>query len=183
MHSSSPPPNEERERTSQFVPLFSANSRRIYTYILTLVPNRADAEEVFQEVSSILWERFGDFTLGTHFGAWACRIAYYKVLQFQDRRRLHPLAFSDAMFTSLDEEMLRMDDTLDQEYHALANCMAKLREKDRDLITMRYSDGGTPQRIANEVGRPIKSIYKSLDRIRHALLECVQRALATGENG
>lgn len=168
-------------QTAQFVPLLSANARRIYTYILTLLPNRADAEEVFQEVNLLLWQRFHEFETGTNFGAWACRVAYFKSLQFLDRRKLQPVTFSDSMLEALDAEMVAMDDSLDAEYQALADCLSKLREGDRELITSRYSGNGSPQRLAVQFNRPIKAIYRSLDRIRRALMECVMRKMASGE--
>ena len=78
MATSSPNLHSEGE----FVRLYTASSRRIYTYILTLLPNRTDAEDVFQDVSVLLWEKFPEFTPGTQFSAWACRIAYFKALSF-----------------------------------------------------------------------------------------------------
>ena len=67
----------------EFVRLYTANSRRVYAYILTLLPNRTDAEDVFQDVGTLLWEKFGEFTPGSQFGAWACRIAYFKALKYR----------------------------------------------------------------------------------------------------
>jgi RNA polymerase sigma-70 factor, ECF subfamily len=180
-HESVPAAAENPARVAEFVPLFSANARRIYTYILTLLPNRADAEEVFQEVSALLWQRFHEFEPGTNFGAWGCRIAYFKALHVIERRKLRPTAFSDTMLEMLDAEILAMDDSLDAEYHALGDCLTKLNQTDREMIVLRYSEQGSPQRIAERYDRPVKSIYKSLDRIRRALLECVMRKLATGE--
>lgn len=168
------------QRTAQFLPLFSANSRRVYTYILTLLPNRADADEVFQEVSALLWERFDQYTPGTHFGAWACRCAYFKVLQFRDRSKGHPHPFSDTMLAALDGEMAALEDSIDAEYDALAICLEKLAVRDREMIMLRYSEGGEPRRMAERLNRSIKSVYKSLNRIRKTLATCVSRRLALG---
>jgi RNA polymerase sigma-70 factor (ECF subfamily) len=55
------------ERVPEFVQLFAQSSRRIYAYIRTLVPNQADAEDVFQETSKVLWEKFADYEIGTDF--------------------------------------------------------------------------------------------------------------------
>jgi RNA polymerase sigma-70 factor (ECF subfamily) len=175
------PPIDSSTRTAKFVPLLSANARRIYGYILTLLPNPADAEEVFQEVNILLWERFDEFEEDTNFGAWACRIAYYKALHILRRRNLQPTSFSDSTLESLDAELLEMDDSLDAEYQALADCLAKLRESDRELITLRYGKEGSPHQLAERLNRPVKVIYRSLDRIRRALLECISRKLASGE--
>ena len=174
-------PQEGSARASEFVPLITSNTRRIYTYLLTLVPNRADAEEIFQEVCLLLWERFDEFEPGSHFGAWACRIAYFKVLKFWERDRQRPALFSDSVIEVLHEEVIAMDDSADLEYQALAECFKKLSQGDREMIALRYSNEGAPQRLATILHRPVKSIYRSLERIHFALLECVTRRMAIGE--
>ena len=39
----------------EFARLFSRNARRIYGFIMTLVFNHHDAEEVFQNTNVVLW--------------------------------------------------------------------------------------------------------------------------------
>ena len=56
--------------------------------------------------------------------------------------------------------------------------IAKLKERDRDLLNRRYTPGITIKQVAEQLGRPAKSVYAALGRIRHALLECVERKLA-----
>jgi RNA polymerase sigma-70 factor, ECF subfamily len=172
---------EAGERTAQFLSLFSANARRIYAYIVTLLPQRVDAEEVFQEACVVLWDRFNEFQPGTSFGAWGCRIAYFKALQLKKRRNLQPVAFSDATLEALDRDVAVMNESLEAEYRALADCVAKLSEPDREMIVVRYRKGGNPQRLAHELGRPVRSIYKSLERIRRMLFQCITRTLAMEE--
>ena len=65
-----------------FLRLFLQNQRRIYAYVLTLLPNRADADDVFQEASLVLWDKFDESSPPDDFAAWGCRIAYFKVLDF-----------------------------------------------------------------------------------------------------
>ena len=67
----------------EFVSLITANQRRIYAYILTLVPNFNDADDVMQETTATMWERKKDFQPGTDFVAWGARIAYFKILEYR----------------------------------------------------------------------------------------------------
>ena len=164
----------------EFVRLFSANSRRIYTYILTLLPNRSDAEDVFQDVSVVLWEKFPEFSPGTQFGAWACRIAYFKAIKLRARRANRARLFSEAAMESILVEMEEMDDSRDTEYRVLAECFAALPESDRRLLERRYAPNGSPREIAAVLGWSIKRIYKDLDRVRKVLIGCVTRKLAEG---
>ncbi len=62
----------------------------MYGYVLTLVPHRADADDVLQEVSFVLWEKFDPDEPPADFAAWGCRIAYFKILELfkKNRRRV-----------------------------------------------------------------------------------------------
>src|SRR3954453_5533910 len=79
--SDSPGPAKSR----LFLRLFLQNERRLYAYILTLLPRRADAEDVLQETSLVMWDKFDEQAPPTDFAAWGCRIAYFKVLDFFKR--------------------------------------------------------------------------------------------------
>src|SRR5690606_9661712 len=90
--------NTENE---QFVRLLASHERRIYAYILSLVPNWADADEIFQETNVRLWRDFAEFEPGTNFAAWAIRVAYYQVLTWRKRAARDQLIFDDDMVQSI----------------------------------------------------------------------------------
>jgi len=162
----------------EFIQHFTRHQRQIYLYILTLLPNATDAEEVLQETNLVIWRKAGDFQPGTNFRAWACQIAYFEVLKFRDRRRRDRLQFSQEFVDALAEEVAARADLLERRRLALTRCLGKLRERDRELIQHRYAPGQTSQSVADLLGRPLNSIYQSLGRIRKALFECVNRELA-----
>jgi len=68
-----------QERSSELVQLMMKYQRRIFAYIHTLVPSRSDAEDILQETSLTICQKFSDFKTGTNFYSWACQIAYWKV--------------------------------------------------------------------------------------------------------
>ena len=61
---------------------------------------------------------------------------------------------------------------------ALEKCLGKLSDKDQVLVRSRYEPHATTQSVAERMGRSLKGIYHSLNRIRMTLLECVQRTLS-----
>jgi DNA-directed RNA polymerase specialized sigma24 family protein len=75
--------------SNEFVALLTASQRRLYAFICTLVIDRTDADEVLQETNLALWEQAERFEAGTDFVAWACRVAYYKVLKLRDVSKRH----------------------------------------------------------------------------------------------
>ena len=170
------PPN----RSKLFLRLFLQNERRLYAYILTLLPNRADADDVLQEASLVMWDKFDAGRPPDDFAAWGCRIAYFKVLDFIKKNQRSRVHFSQALLERVAETAVEHAGTLqlDARSEALAGCVAKLSSLDRDLLTQRFADGATTQSVAAQVGRSVEAVYKALARIRQALFDCVTRSLA-----
>ena len=165
------------DRTQEFVRELTGNARRIYAFILSQMPNWADADEVFQETSAVLWEKFHQFESGTNFRAWAFSIARHKILQHHNARGRDVLSFSEPFLEVVHKEAAtdRVPPNLRQE--ALAECCGKLNAGDRDLIERRYQPGATTKSVASAVGRSVDAVYKSLNRIHSSLLECITRVL------
>lgn len=163
-----------------FLRLFLENERRLYGYIFTLLPNRTDADDVLQEASMVMWEKFDDKHPPDDFAAWGCRIGYFKVLDFLKKSRRSRVCFSQPMLDRLVETLTEQSSSLqlDERRDALADCIEKLKDKDRDLLTRRLSQGATTQTTAAELGRSVDAVYKALAKIRQGLFDCVQSALA-----
>ena len=83
----------------------------------------------------------------------------------------------EEFLEAVAEEMHSRADDLVEREKALADCVEKLRDRDRELINRRYAPGVTVNDIAEQLDRPVKSIYAALTRIRRGLLKCVERAL------
>jgi RNA polymerase sigma-70 factor, ECF subfamily len=172
----------EKDKTRVFLRLFLENQKRLYAYVLTLVPHRADADDVLQEVSFLLWDKFDAERPPEDFAAWGCRIAYFKVLELFKRNRRCRVRFSQEMLERLSETIIEQSDVLqlDERREALAGCLGRLSQKDRELLTHRFADGATTESTAAMVGRSVAAVYQALSRARQTLLDCVNRSLAQG---
>lgn len=170
----------EANNTREFLREFSRHSRRIYGFIRALVPNQADADELYQDVSTVLWEKFADFQPGTDFRAWAFQIAHFRVLNFRQRKGHLPFAFSDAFSDAVEADLASSDtsEMLDARFRALADCYAKLALRDKDLIDRRYLRGDSIKEIAEQTGRSMDFVYKTMRRIHAVLFECVSKSVA-----
>jgi RNA polymerase sigma-70 factor (ECF subfamily) len=162
-----------------FLSRFLKAERRIFAYILTLLPNRADAEDVLQEVSVIMWEKFDEREPPEDFVAWGCRIAYFRVRDYRRWQRRQRVVFSEAMLERMAETLSKPAPLqLDARSEALAHCLAKLARRDRELLAERLKEGASVRSTAESLGRSVDVVYKALARIRRALHDCVARALA-----
>src|SRR5947208_11011655 len=126
-----------------FLRLFLQNERRLYAYILTLLPHRADADDVLQEASLVLWDKFDAGHPPDDFAAWGCRIAYFKVLDFSKKRQRGRVLFSQSVLERLAETAVEHAGALqlDARREALAHCVGQLNRRDRDLLARRFADG------------------------------------------
>jgi RNA polymerase sigma-70 factor (ECF subfamily) len=125
-----------------------------------------------------LWVNFDKYTPGSNFLAWSRKIAFNKVRSFQQLRRHKTVLCGTEFLETVDRVIAARADTLDAQYAALSQCIEKLHPRDRDLIDRRYRVGATPKMLADQIGRSLTTIYKSLRRIHSGLFECVQRATA-----
>lgn len=171
----------ENQEYKDFLRLIVEYKSRIYGYILRLVPNRTVADDLMQETTLVMWEKFHTFTPGTNFYAWSVRIAKIKVLHYRQSLKRSPLRFTEDVFESLasvseqetgSTENLRMQ--------ALENCLRRLSRRDHKLIRLRYTDRQKIKTIADNLGWSAAATYKLMAKIHYTLKECIERRLSTG---
>ncbi|MBN2183485.1 MAG: sigma-70 family RNA polymerase sigma factor [Sedimentisphaerales bacterium] len=171
----------ESSRVNEFLRLIMANQKPIYALILGLIPNREDAEDIFQETVLVMWSKFDSFEQGTNFAAWGVKIAKYKIFQAHRRNARNNFRFSQAAFQSLQDKSDNLAKNIERRMQALRTCIRKLSKTDYDLIQMRYENEFTIKSIADRLGRTVQSIYKRMARINDSLIRCIRRTLATEE--
>jgi RNA polymerase sigma-70 factor (ECF subfamily) len=69
------------------------------------------------------------------------------------------------------------DDAWEARRHALASCVEKLPEEDRNLLLRRYQRGEKVKNLAAELGVEPNTLSKRLERVRAALGKCIEDAL------
>jgi len=161
----------------QFMRLFATHHRAIYAYIMALVADEHAADEVFQDVSVTLWKQFETFEPGTDFVRWAAVVALNQVRNFRRTRSRDRHVFSNALLNQLADRRMRMLHEDQSRREALRQCMAKLRDVDRQLVERCYGDQRSFKAVAAEIGRPVNTVYKALNRIRATLMQCIERTL------
>lgn len=167
------------EYADRFVRLLMANHHKIYTYIFTLLPHHSDADDVMQEVTSVMLQHFEDFQEGTNFAAWGKKIAFYEILKYRRQQQSLPLSFEDEKtFRQIADYIEIHNDTIDQRLDALQDCIEKLNPKDKKIVVLRYQNERTMQNVAEVCGVHLATVYRAFERIHHILACCVRRTLA-----
>ena len=165
-----------------FIRQLTAAQTSLYAYILTLLPDRAAAQDVLQETNLTLWHKLAEFQPGTSFVAWGCRVAYFHVLNHRRHIKRDRLVFDDELLEILAERHAERVEQADRREQALKKCLERLPVSQRSLIEKRYAPDGSVLEIAKAEGKSVGSISQMLYRIREALLNCIQGSLTTKES-
>ena len=164
-----------------FIDLLTHHRPMVFRYIVMLVPQSADAEEVFQQTCLTMWEKWSEGVVPEYFGAWARTIAYNHVRNALRSRRRLPGLFTDELLEAIHARAQRLDDDSETRVAAMEGCIKKLPGDHRDVVKEYYRSGRTVDQIAKQMGRPVQGLYKLLQRIRNRLLECINRRLRESE--
>jgi len=167
----------EKNYNEQFVSLLLSHHRRIYGFILTLVPSLSDADDIMQETALVMCRKFDDFQPGTSFIAWALAIARNRVIMYKRKNKSLLQAFDDNTLTMLAKYAAPGIENMDERVSAVESCIDKLKEKDRQLIKNRYEQGSKIKDIAINIGRSPQVMYKTFARIHNSIRLCVQQAI------
>jgi RNA polymerase sigma-70 factor (ECF subfamily) len=165
-----------QERLDAFVGVYLPCEQRIQSYVASLVPNRADADDIMQEVCIVLWEKFETFTPGSDFASWACRIAFLKILNHR-RKQPRSVGLSEEVLDRLNHQFLGMGAEIDAEQKALGPCLDELTPHQRELLHRRHSPQSTLQLTAEQFGVSVVTLRKRLKTIYSQLMACISQKL------
>jgi len=162
------------QRDRLFTDQLNRHHRRLYGYIFTLLRNHQDAQDVFQQTSLVLWEKFDEFQPDSNFLTWACTIARFKAFDFEKIRNRYQRHFSEAFQNRLaDVHAAIPPKEFEARGEALEDCIEKLPQSQRELLRDCFVKGIPVASIAEQLGRTPHSVYSSLRNIREKLLDCI----------
>ncbi len=172
-----PQHREEDQGKQAFLSLFLTHQRRLFSFILMLVPRRADAEDLMQKSAMVMMQKFDQFRPDSNFAAWAMKIIRYEILKYREQNQRLQRQFDQAVFMELVHRTEARLSHMDQRLDALEICLQKLNDRDRELLKLRYGDSKTVKEVASQLNRPIQGMYKVMARIHRSLRNCVDKNL------
>lgn len=175
---------EEKEiKSVQFFRLYNGAQKRVYSYLLMLVHNHNDAEDLLQETASVLWEQFHKFDEQGSFAAWAVGIARNKALDFLKSKRTSRPLFDDDFYDGISKFAESESENTEKRFKALRNCMKKMSVGNQNLINLRFEKGIPVKKLSQVSGYSVDAIYKRISRIYGALRTCINGTLIQWEQG
>ncbi len=177
MSDTSPSP----EAYESFVRQFMAHEGRLRGFLRSLLPTWDDVDDVLQETSLVAWRKFSQFDSGTNFMAWIGMIARFEALRHRRKMARDRLVFPEDLIEMIADEGAEEADRREREHRALRRCLDKLDERQARWLEMAYQPGVKFHEAAKEAGKSTEAFYKTLQRLRASLQECMLTELKTEE--
>jgi RNA polymerase sigma-70 factor (ECF subfamily) len=163
---------------TKFLRVHLAHQRALFAYLLAAVREPARAEDLLQEVTLVLWKRFGEYREELPYAAWAFGVARRELaMHFRERgKEAAPLSLEilDRVAPALEAR----EEELSAESRALHGCVEKLAPPHRDLLRLRYQEGLPLRTVSERLGQSLAAVNMKIVRLRKALLDCTRRALS-----
>jgi RNA polymerase sigma-70 factor, ECF subfamily len=172
-------PNEQE--IAAFSELVAASRNRVFGYIYAMLHNMSDAEDIYQQTTVLMWQKFDEFEPGTDFGNWALKIAYFNIKNFQRSQRRRHVFFSDAVMEKVASSYEARDaENALERLEALSHCVGRLSDRHRQILKQRYADNLPIRELAAGEGKTESAMAMLLSRLRRTIAGCVQAKLVSG---
>ena len=154
-----------------FAQLYDRYAAICLGFMLRILHNRAEAEDVLQEVYLQIWQQASNFDAARGRAiTWILTIARSRALD-----RLRKIAVRDRTATAATHEQsmrvanTTIDDCLNLENAEIVHAaLAGIAEKQRQLLILAYYEGLTQTQIAERLGEPLGTVKT---RMRNGLLK------------
>ncbi|MCM8541620.1 MAG: sigma-70 family RNA polymerase sigma factor [Lentisphaeraceae bacterium] len=161
--------------TEEYLKLLAEHEYAIKVYIITMIPRIYDADDIMQDVRLTMWKKFDSFEIGTNFKAWALKIAYFKIMDFRKRkgRENKKLMFTDEFYDAIEDASIKLNFEDNGKRKSLLSCVGKLQDQHKQIISMRYKERLSIEKISENMGRTVTATYRVISRIRASLKKCI----------
>jgi RNA polymerase sigma-70 factor, ECF subfamily len=161
----------------RFMRLFLEHEPQILRAVMVLVPQRSDARDIVQDAAVALWQHFDQYDPARPFLNWALGYARMHVRRFfrsvERRSKLSEKA-AEALLTAAEDREGRRE----KHSAALRACLDDLPPPARGLIEDYYFHEKSVTALGSLYGKSVEAVYKSIQRLRRTLLDCITRRLA-----
>lgn len=152
----------------------------VRSFVHSRVQNRADAEDIAQQVFIAAYQGIGKFDMQQSFEAWLIGIAKNRVLMHfrsSDRRHSAHERFREECLTRIEPEMAAAeDDFTTDRLSALMDCVERLPERMRRVVRARLR-GEPGEKIAETLNITRNALYMVNLRANANLRECLTQRL------
>jgi RNA polymerase sigma factor (sigma-70 family) len=172
-----------------FAALYEKSSSHLFAVVLRICRDRAQAEDILQEVYVNVWRAARGFDAAQSQPlTWLTSIARNRAIDSLRRAQTQP-QFQSTITSADDEDSDVYDETADDtpgpldllsrasDARALANCMRDLTAPQRQSVALAFYDGLSHVEVAEKMGQPLGTVKSWVRRALLSLKSCLERAV------
>jgi RNA polymerase sigma-70 factor, ECF subfamily len=168
----------DSQQAEDFAARWTAAQPAIAAFVRSLIPDLTSAEEVLQRVAVALVRRYERYDPRRPFVAWAIGVAKFEVLYYRRQQAADKHIFDDELVEKIADSYRTLVEKFNPMRDALSKCLEELEGRSRKVVHLRYADGMTTPRIAEELQITVGAVRMLLWRARGALRRCMEQRLA-----
>ncbi len=173
-----------------FATLYQRSSAHLFAVILRINRDRAQAEDILQEVFVNVWRAAANFDAAQSQPlTWLTSIARNRAIDSLRRAQTQPQLQAGTTATD-DEDSDVYDDMADEapgplellsragEARQLQHCLGELGAPQRQSLALAYFDGLSHAEVAEQMGQPLGTVKSWVRRSLLSLKGCLEHAAA-----
>ena len=153
---------------------------RIWSYIFSITRDYHLSEDVLQEVCLFLVNAADKYDPSRPFLPWALGIARNKSYEAIRACEKQASLLNDDVLKKLQDSLIIMSRDENVRLEALQRCMNEISEENRKIMTMKYVDKFSADKIAGLINRSRTATFSLLQRLRASLAGCVGNKVKEG---
>jgi RNA polymerase sigma-70 factor (ECF subfamily) len=172
-----------------FAALYDKSSSHLFAVVLRICRDRAQAEDILQEVYVNVWRAASGFDAAQSQPlTWLTSIARNRAIDSLRRAHTQP-QFQSTLTSSDDEDSDVYDETADDapgpldllsrasDARALSDCLRELGAPQRQSVALAFFDGLSHAEVAEKMGQPLGTVKSWVRRALLSLKSCLERAV------
>jgi len=148
----------------------------VASFLAAAIHHASDVDDLLQEVAVKVAVHFDRYDPDRPFVNWAIGIARHELLAFLRDRGRDAMSLDPAVVSHLADASVHVHERVGDVHVALESCLAKLDDRARRAIHLRYDQGGSLNDVATQLDLS-PAAAALLYRVRAALARCIERAL------
>ena len=163
--------------------LFIKHQHMLMDYIIGMVHNVNDAEDIFQEVGVTILSKSEPPQDDAAFASWCRGIARNMLLHYWRTKRRSRVVMDARLMEIVDlayQEAEEVADHWREKRRALSSCLQDLPRESQDILNWRYGQNLSSRDLGARIGRTPEAVRKWISRIKKGLFDCIERRLVMG---
>jgi RNA polymerase sigma factor (sigma-70 family) len=168
--------NRSASQAQRFDALVRPHADALYRFAFRLLRNRADAEDLVQDVLVKLYPRTGEMADIRDLKPWLLRIVYHQFVDVLRKRRRSAMTVSDMNALELADPAQEPEHRLavSRDAQRIRDAVARLNRDQQLLVGLHLIDGYTLEEVADVLDVPLGTLKSRLHRTRAQLKKSLQ---------